>query len=572
MPLVGCALLAASCGNAAPLEPPTYKRSRAEATETSMALGVQTHFAQGWHDSRLTLAQKVGAPSLRDSVPWSRAETVPGKYGFNGPGVATLERFCSRGGTLLLVAVPLNPIYDSGGALRSPAARTAFAHYLVALQKHFGSCLTAIEIGNEINSMNSRQLFRTGETGGDPLREYVETVRTARDTLRGAGGTAKVLGGSSNMIATGFLESLFARGLLGAADGIAVHPYRSQAENLDVELAHLGEVMRRHGLPLPVWASEFSDNYAREELAPPQLAKTVTLLAAGGARAAYWYALADQKWFRNMGLYRQDGAEKPAAQAFGLVGRELLARGVPERMDVGDPNVRVYRFGKDAWIAWGASGRIAFDAPVRLLDARGLAIPGSETELGDDPVIALGSPRFTFSPGPILADSLLGYATRDWNYLAEKGDGKERSLGWLDGQWTTYRGDRFLRPSWIGDVAGAPAGGGPTAVRTVVRYTAPGQQSVAIAFCIDKRPGGDGLDVALRHNRADLATAIVTQAHHAIVRNVAMNTGGTIDFVVGPNAKSGSDSYRYRIRIAAEPHVPSVECPARPLPADAAKT
>ncbi|WP_159977013.1 MULTISPECIES: hypothetical protein [unclassified Novosphingobium] len=561
MGLAACAALTTSCSRGAP----------AQTSPQTMTLGVQTHFAQGWPATRLDLARKAGAPSLRDSVPWARVETVPGRYTFEGAGVAALDSFCRKGGSLLLVAVPLNPLYDEGGALRSPGAKAAFAGYIAALQKHFASCLAAIEIGNEINSMDSRQLFRPGETGGDPLREYVDLVRTARETLRARGGTAKILGGSSNMIATGFLDSLFARGLLDAADAVAVHPYRSQAENLDVELAHLADVMRRRGKPLPVWASEFSDNYPMPEMAAPQLVKAATLLAAGGVEAAHWYALVDQKWFRNMGLYDADGRTKPAAQAFSLIERELLAHGRPERVDPGDPNVRLYRFGTDAWVAWGASGRIAFDASARLLDARGQPLSGTEADLNDDPVVALRSARPTFTPGPVLADSLLGYGSADWRYLARKADGTERSLPWLDGQWTTYHGDRFLRPLWIGDVAGAPAGEGTGAIHAIIRYTAPAARKVSIAVCIDKQPGGDGIDVALRHGKTDLAAALVTTSQRFDLRDVALGTGDTVDLVVGPNAKSGRDGFRYRIRIYAEPHVPAADCPARAVPVYPAK-
>ena len=527
-------------------------------------LGVQTHFAQGWPGSRLDLARSAAAPSLRDAVPWARVETVPGRYDLATPGIAPLDTFCAKGGTLLLTAVPLNPLYDGGGALRSPTARSAFAGYLLALQDHFGSCLVAVEIGNEVNASKSRQIYRTGETGGDPLRDYVDLVKTAHDAFRARHAAAKILGGSSNMIATGFLDSLFARGLLDAVDGIAVHPYRSQAENIDVELAHLDAVMRRHGRVVPVWATEFSDNYPAPQNAAPQLVKAATLLAASGVEAAYWYALVDQKWFRNMGLFDANGGEKPAARAFRLVQRDLLAHGRPQRVDTGDGNVRLYRFGTDAWVAWGASGRIAFEASARLYDAQGHALAGTETDLGDDPVIANGSTRFRFTPGPVVADSLLGYGTPEWSYLARKADGSDRPLGWLDGQWTSQHGDRLLRPLWIADVAGAPAGGGQSSVSVVVRYTAPSARTVALAACIDKRPGGDGIAVSLRRRTTELASALVTDPRRFTLRNLALKAGDTLDFVVGPNAAPGSDGFRYRIRIAAEPHVPDAECPARP--------
>lgn len=535
-----------------------------EPARPTMTLGVQTHFAQDWPATRLGLARSAGAPLLRDSVPWARVETVAGHHDLTDERIAPLDKACREGARLLLVAVPLNPLHDGGGALRTAAARRAFADYLLALHGHFGSCLAAIEIGNEINAANSRQIYREEESGGAPLVAYVETVRTARAAFRERGLETRILGGSSNMIATGFLEQLFARGLLEAADGIAVHPYRSQADNLDVELANLGAAMRRHGRPLPVWASEFSDNFPAEEMAAPHLVKAATLLAAARVEAAVWYALVDQKWFRNMGLYSAQGEAKPALGAFRLTGRELLARGNPVRIDVGDPNVRLYRFGADGWVAWGASGTLTFGPGARLLDAGGRSIDGPLVTLGDEPVVALGGAAPAFARGSVIADSMLGYMTGDWRYLARRAGGSERELGWLDGQWTSHRGNRFMRPLRIGDVTGAPAGGGRQAASVIVRYVAPQARTVNLAACIDKKAAGDGVEVSIRHGGAVLASALVTTGRTFAVKDIALRAGDTIDLVVGPNRLPGDDGFRYRMRIAAAPQAVTAACPTRP--------
>ncbi|MFC0205271.1 hypothetical protein [Novosphingobium soli] len=555
--LVPGAFIAGGCGGAAP----------ARTTATTLVLGAQTHFSQGWPAAHLDLARAAGAPALRDAVPWSRVERVRGRYVLDGPALAPLDRFCRRGGGLLLTTVPLHPFYDGGLALRSAEAKAAFVRYVLALQAHFGPCLIAIEVGNEINAPRSRQIYRRGETGGDeqsdPLRDYVELVRATRDALRARGASTRVLGGSSNTIATGFLESLFARGLLDAADGLAVHPYRPQADNLDTELSHLQDVMKRHGRPLPIWASEFGGAYRARESAAPQLVKTATLLAAARVEAAYWYALVEQGWLHDSGLYTTKGMQKPALGAFRLLQRVLLPRGAPERVELADANVRLYRFGRDGWVAWGASGRLDFGAGARLFDAQGKPIARNTAILTDEPVIALAPRVPTLAPGPVVADSLLGYGGADWRYLARLPDGSQRELHWIDGRWTSRRGDPALAPLWVADGAGAPAGRAADGRSVIVRYQAPRAASVAVALCLETRAGGDGVAIALRQGARELASTIVTGPGRITLRAVPLAAGDHLDLIAGPDAGPGSNGFRYRIRIAAEPHVPSMRCPAR---------
>lgn len=528
------------------------------AQETDDFLGVQTHFSQNWSMSALSLAGQIQAGMMRDSVPWSTVEVSPGEFRFSDPRIRPLETFCKKGGRLLLTAVPGHGSYDGGMTAHSPTAMMAFADYINALAKHFGPCLLAVEIGNEINGKDNLKY----PTGIDRDAAYVALMRTLKEKVKPEYPALKLLGGSTNVIGTGFLKGLFAKGMLKYVDGIVVHPYRKHAENIDVELNHLIDAMKAAGQMREIWATEFSDEYERPETAAPELVKFVTLMGAEPqVRAAFWYALNDQKWFRNMGLFATDGRIKPAGEAFALMQSRLLERGRPVRIDVGDPNVRLYRFGADTWVVWGASGQMRFTGNAELLDSRGRALPGDAMEISDQPVIAIGASGYKFAPGTILADSLFGYLSGPFSYWARTADGKLRQLDWLDGPWTSFQGYRFFKPLWLGDNTGAPSGDGKNPVKPIVRFTAAAAGSFTMSLCVSKGAKGDGIEVRLLRGSTELERAIVNDGSKNFIVDVpAMRAGETIDFEVGPNYVPGGDSFSYRMRVANGVGNPAVLC------------
>lgn len=544
----------------------------AQTVRDPLTLGVQTHFSQGWNGVYLDLVRPARPTrSLRDGAPWAQVEKVAGQYDFNGPRIASLDRFCREGGTVLLTAAPLNPLYEGGKALREKASYDAFARYLVALGEHFGSCLVAIEIGNEINAPRTPQLGLDEPGRPDPLQRYVDLVATAHAAFRNRGSSVKILGGSTNLIATGFLEDLFSRGLLRAADGIAVHPYRLVPEGTDVELDNLQTAMRRHGKPLPIWATEFSDNFVNPDRAAGHLVKMASLLSASGVSRAYWYALIDQKWYPTMGLYRRDGSAKPAAAAFRLLRERVLPLGPAQAMTDAEVPARLYRFGTDAWIAWG-SGTLHLSPGARVTDAQGRPMPGATVTLTDFPVVVTDSPEARYERGLLVADSLLGYGSPAWSYRVIKPGGGRVPLALLDGRWGSRFESRFFRPAFLDQVSGAPAGKTGAPLRVAVRYAAPRAMRVSIAACLvmrtppsGARTPGDGVDAVLSAGDAELARAtIIGGPQRLVARRVALTAGSVVDLSVGPNQRPGNDRFYYRMVIAAEPAVAQADCPAPP--------
>lgn len=512
--------------------------------QPAMPLGTQTHFFQNWPASALTQATAVDAHSLRDTVPWALVERRTGHYDFDAPGIAPLDAACHSRSDLVLTLVPRHPAYDAGFVVNSSTGIAAFARYAAALSARFGPCLTAIELGNEVNSPSNLPL----PPGVDRAASYVALVRaTARAVHAGHPGV-QILGGSTNTVGTGFLDGLFAAGLLDAADAIAIHPYRTNAEGLDLEIGHLQDVMRRHGRTLPIWATEFSDNFATPDLAAPHLVKMVATLSAAGVARAYWYALLDEPYFRNMGLFERSRAIKPAGRAFAFVQRELIPHGPAVRVTTADPTARLYRLGGNRWVAWGASGTIRFPGG-RLWDAQGRMLPGDSATLADDPVIVTGAASFSAAPGAVVADSLTGYGHVPWSYWAQTGDGALHPLDWLDTPWTSSMGDRDFKPLRIDADSAATAGDASRPTRVVLRYTAHAKVEARLAACLTKGDRGDGVDISALHNGDRVAGAILTRKLALTTPVLHLAAGDTVDLIGGPNRIAGGDSYRLRAWI-----------------------
>ncbi|WP_072384380.1 hypothetical protein [Novosphingobium sp. NDB2Meth1] len=514
-----------------------------------MMLGVQTHFSQGWTPSTLAQAQQVGAPMLRDSLPWAETEKVRGSYSLNTPAVQALAAACAGGQRLLLTAVPSNPLYDGGGWVSSAAGNAAFAAYLAALADRFGPCLAAIEVGNELNGSGTLVY----PAGVDRAAAYVATLKAVRARL---GGRTAILGGSTNMIGTGFLRTLFAAGMLATVDGIAVHPYRLRAEGLDVELAQLNAAMDAAGKRVPVWASEFSVDTRNQPMAAGELVKQATMLAAHGAAQASWYALIDQRWFPNMGLYAGN-APKAQAGAFRLM-QQLLARGRPQRLDLGDPLLFAYRFGADTTVVWGAPRALTVQGG-QVRDATGA--PATSFSVSERPLVITGTTAIRYGTSTWIADTLMGWGSPQWRYAARLKAEAGYRLPLFDDQFTSYFGDRWYRPLRINTTSAAPGGTAAAPIRAVWRYVAPGAQAVDIGGCFAKAASGDGVDLTVTAAGKVLWRGVLTGQLQLPPLSANLAGGDAVELVAGPNQTAGGDSFNLRLvlfqRGAGEP----VACP-----------
>lgn len=501
-----------------------------------MMLGVQTHFSQGWPTSVLPLADQAGVTLLRDSLAWSTGEATKGTYTLNGTTAQALSLACAQGKKLILTIVPRNPAYDGGLFVYSDEGRAAYAAYLSALADKFGACLTAVEMGNEING-NKVLAYPTGTNAAATYVKMAQVVKAK------VGGRFTVLAGSTNQVGTGFLTPFFAAGLLQTVDGLTVHPYRLRAEGIDLEIDRLNAVMDSFGKRVPIWATEFSIDTPDRAFAAGELVKEATLMAASGVAAASWYALVDQKYFPNMGLYN-NGLPKDQAKAATMM-QKVLAMGQPQRIDMGDPLVFAYRFGADTTVIWGAPRSLSVSGGT-VRDATGL--PAAGTTLDERPLVISGTTAISVGQSDWVADTLMGWGSAQWRYFARTGTTtlKENALPMFDDAFTGYFGDRWYRPLRINNTTAAVAGTGTSPTKAMWRYTAPEAQSLDLRACFSKTLNGDGVDLTVMKNGKPLWTGILTTSLTPGPLPVDLMAGDRLDIVAGPNLTTGGDAFVYR--------------------------
>jgi len=550
-PSVAAVTLAASTGTvttagvAVPAAAPA-----ATGQGTPLLLGAQTHFSQGWPAGANDLAAQAQAPLLRDSVPWSAGETTKGQYALTGAAAQNLAAACQAGRRLILTEIPVNPLYDNGLWVSSEEGRAAFAAYLGALKDRFGPCLAAIELGNEING--TRAMAFAG--GIDSVAAYVRIAAAARARL---GGSPALLGGSTNMIGTGFLRPLFSAGLLAQVDGIAVHPYRNRAEGLDVEMAQLLAAMDSSGRRVPVWATEFGMATTDQALAAGELVKQATMLATSGVSAASWYALIDQAGFPTMGLFAGT-AIKDQGRAFRFLQASVLPKGRPIRLDLGDPLLFAYRYGSETTVVWGSPRGLVLGSGTRAYGPTGMAL--AAPVIGEQPIVLVGT-GYTIGTSAVVADTLLGWGTPAWRYFVRSKAGADVPLDWMDDPWTGYFGNRYSKPLRINATSAAPAGDAASPLRAVWRYTAPVAQALDLRGCFAKAANGDGVDLSVQRNGKVVWQGILTSTLQPEAVTLDLAKGDKVDLVAGPNQTFGGDAFFYRVVLFRRGQSTAVACP-----------
>ncbi|MFM6832704.1 MAG: hypothetical protein ACKOVA_20555, partial [Novosphingobium sp.] len=471
---LAAAVLATGC-DAAPAAPPAPLR-----------LGVTAHFAQGWPDRLWPAIGAVRAATVREALGWRRVETRRGQYQFTPENSAHVARLCAMKLPVVLVIDPRNPLYDNGTTANSDQAQAAFGAFVANVAEHFGNCLAAIEVGNEINGASAMD----GPAASDRARSHTRLMKAVWQATKPRNAGVALLGGSVNTVGTGFLEALFAQGLLNWVDGIAVHPYRRTPEGLDWELAGLRNAMARHGAIKPVWATEFGMAAPDPAKAADYLLGMAVLLSASGVSEAQWYALADDPSFPTMGLVDANAAPKPAAATFGILSADLLGRGPAVRRSTGEPALHRYRFGGDREVLWGASRSLSLPSGAVVRDSMGRAIQGP-VRIGPSPIIVESPHEAELGPSEVLVDSLYDYATAVWAYSATGVANDRIRLSAVHSKFATTLGVPRLGPLAVNPL-GMVLSAGRERVVAAMQYSVRKPARVIAEACLAPRPSGTG--------------------------------------------------------------------------------
>jgi hypothetical protein len=303
-------------------------------------------------DEEIAFAHSLGAKLVRVDVQWSALEpTGPGAI---DPGtLAFLDRLVSdaaASGIRVIATADSTPCWASSAPAAvlsrcapgrsskanawppgNPADYASFVGYLAA---RYGTRLAAIEIWNEPDQANEDYF-----AGPEKPQRYAAVLRAAYPAIKQANPNVPVLAGSlvgSNGV---FLRALYAAGIKGYYDGLAVHFY-----NLTLgSLRAIHEVQLANGDTKPLWLDEFgwSSCWPRRKLQEEQACVTPKIQAANIANvfrslartpyvaAEVLYKLRDST-NEDFGALSTQGARKPAFAA--LAGVLANPFGSPSRV------------------------------------------------------------------------------------------------------------------------------------------------------------------------------------------------------------------------------------------------
>jgi Cellulase (glycosyl hydrolase family 5) len=331
----GSAAVAGGAGGATGPQPSTAPRGGINIP----GLGSGSEPAQA--DRSIATARALHARLVRIAVPWSTLEPrEPNQV--EPQALVFLDRLtadAAQAGIGVIVTVDSTPCWASSAPVallsrcapgrwtkanawppREPAAYAAMVGYLAA---RYGTRLAAIEVYNEPDQAN--ELYFAGP---EKAQRYAAILRAAYPAIKRANPAVQVLAGSlvgSNGV---FLRALYAAGIKGYYDGLAVHFYTLVLASL--RAIHETQVANGDGTPL--WLDEFgwSSCWPRQRTQQEQACVTRKVQAANIANAFRSlshtpYVAADVLYVpqdspgENFGVLTARGARKPSYAALSRV-------------------------------------------------------------------------------------------------------------------------------------------------------------------------------------------------------------------------------------------------------------
>ncbi|HXA55270.1 MAG TPA: family 1 glycosylhydrolase [Solirubrobacteraceae bacterium] len=292
-------------------------------------------------DREVRRAATLHAKLVRVEVQWSAIEP-DGKDQIDPAALAYLDRLVSdaaASGIRVIATADSSPCWASsapsallrrcvpGGWTRAnawpPREPSAYAAFVAYLAARYGTRLAAIEVWNEPDQANEDYF-----AGPEKPQRYAAVLRAAYPAIKQAAPEVKVLAGSlvgSNGV---FLRALYAAGIKGYYDGLAVHFYTLTLGSLRA----IHETQLANGDNTPLWLDEFgwSSCWPRQRTQQEQGCVTPKVQAANIANlyrslahtpyvaAAALYKLQDSAG-EDFGVMNAKGTRKPAFGAFAQV-------------------------------------------------------------------------------------------------------------------------------------------------------------------------------------------------------------------------------------------------------------
>ncbi len=292
-------------------------------------------------DRDMAEARKLHAKIVRTIVPWSVLE--PGGPGQISPtALVFTDRLMSdaaAAGIRVIMAADSSPCWASSapasllrkcrlGAFGKtnawpPLNPSTYATFVAYLAQRYGTRLAAIEIWNEPDQTNEDYF-----AGPEKPQRYAAILRAAYRAIKHANPDVAVLAGSLVGYNGVFLRALYAAGIKGYYDGLAVHFYTLTLASL----RQFREVQLANGDTKPLWLDEFgwSSCWPRYKIqqeqacvTPKVQAANITNMFRSLARTPYIAAEAlyqlQGSGSEDFGVLNEKGARKPSFAALSRV-------------------------------------------------------------------------------------------------------------------------------------------------------------------------------------------------------------------------------------------------------------
>ncbi len=305
-------------------------------------------------DKEMAAAHALHATVVRSEFEWSQLE--PSAAGqFDPRALAAADRIMSdatKYGIRVIVFVDSTPCWASSAPAQilsgcvpgrpsyasswPPAAPETYASLMATLAQRYGTRLAALEVWNEPDQANQAYF-----AGPEKAARYATLLRAAYTAIKQAEPQVPVLAGSLVGSNGSFLRTLYAAGIKGYYDGLAVHYYTLTLGSV----RSIHETQLANGDSAPLWLDEFGwsscwPGHTTEQeqpcVTPAGQAENLTtvfrsLTAAPYVAAAVMYKLYDDAG-EEFGLLTTSGARKPSFKALARVLSSRSGRPAPVKL------------------------------------------------------------------------------------------------------------------------------------------------------------------------------------------------------------------------------------------------
>ncbi|MGH2902531.1 MAG: cellulase family glycosylhydrolase [Solirubrobacteraceae bacterium] len=256
--------------------------ARAQIASAPPLTGVNINLGSPAEASRqIALAHALHAKVVRVEVPWSELEPL-GPNQLEPRGLTSLDHltsYAAADGIGVVAMVESTPCWASsapasllrvcvpGQAGRAnswpPANPATFAAFAAFLAQRYGTRLAALEVWNEPDQSNEDYF-----AGPNKPQRYAALLKAAYPAIKQANPNVPVLAGSLVGANGVFLRAVYAAGIKGYYDGLAVHYYTLTLASL----RSIHEVQLANGDTKPLWLNEFgwSSCYPRRRIEQEQ--------------------------------------------------------------------------------------------------------------------------------------------------------------------------------------------------------------------------------------------------------------------------------------------------------------